>query len=303
MKRYRTFLILFSLALAGCGGDGPSGPIGAVGRVAFVRGGQVFVSGRNFSDEARVTDSGIFTNLSWSPGGQHLAIVEQLGTQFNVFYQLLVVNRDGGQGRQLAIGAFNDDAIEWTSDGTRLLVSGGIDTLGGDAGDWSIDVTSGVSVPSDHSFAVDPTWTIQGDVVSLTPSPDGSSLGIVTQRDGVSRLYAVGAQSGTVVQVTTRTVSTNVPLWSGDGQRLAFLADGQIYTVGAGGTGEIQETSDVHNYRLISWSPSGRSIAFSAHIRQNVTNFGPQYYIIDLESGAFEEFLDDASIASIHWAN
>jgi Tol biopolymer transport system component len=104
-------------------------------------------------------------------------------------------------------------------------------------------------------------------------SPDGSRLGLVSNRDGDWGLYLLdvqqalqtGGHSG-LVRLTTYPGNDWDLAWAPDGNRIAFssLRDGnwEVYVMGLDGRGEKNLTRYPADDWLPAWSPDGRQIAF-----------------------------------------
>jgi serine/threonine protein kinase/Tol biopolymer transport system component len=100
-------------------------------------------------------------------------------------------------------------------------------------------------------------------------SPDGRQLAIEIS-DG--RQYDIWVQDltrDTLTQLTFEPGDDRGPVWSPDGQRLAFASDRAVagvfnlYWMNADGTGEVTRLTDSpDNQGLSSWHPSGRFLAF-----------------------------------------
>lgn len=297
-------LAMLCLVVASCGSYSPSGPTREIQKIAYVRAGRVHISGRSTSNAKIVTGDGLFTYLFWSPDGSHLAFTQLVGPTFTPLNKLSVVGQNGKNPRLLALGHFDEEGIQWSSDSRSLLVQGVIDTTGGADLDWSIDAATGAATETVlPAVTLKDDWGIEGRMVASSPSPDGNLVAIVSQVGLEASLYVGNSVKDTAILVTDRSVPHRRPIWSPDSARIAFVDDGLIFSVQVDGSGLTQHTTESHNYRLLSWSTNGEVLAFSGNIRQYVTNYGPQYYVLDLKTGAYEEFFDDARKLAVLWSH
>ncbi len=102
------------------------------------------------------------------------------------------------------------------------------------------------------------------------PSPDGERIVFVRnwmdrQRDRSRHaLWIVDADGSGLQPLTARDMDARAPRWSEDGERLAFVADGQIHVLWLD-TGRSSRISALeHGVSELAWSPDGRWLAFVA---------------------------------------
>ena len=95
------------------------------------------------------------------------------------------------------------------------------------------------------------------------PSPDGRRLAFTA----LDRLYVVDLPSGTPRRVTSQEVGEYFPVWSPDGNSLAYLAwddrDGSIMRINLAARGSpapVRLTPISGYYRQMAWSPDGQRI-------------------------------------------
>jgi Tol biopolymer transport system component len=128
---------------------------------------------------------------------------------------------------------------------------------------------------------------VEGTNMAAAVAPDGSAIALAIQ--GV--LWTIPSSGGTAKRLTGWDVEATSPVWSPDGQRIAFQnysADGfyHVWTIGSDGSGLKQITSGYFDHREPSWSPDGRRIAFSSD-RGQAHNY--DIWTIDLDTGAYAQ--------------
>jgi tricorn protease len=109
-------------------------------------------------------------------------------------------------------------------------------------------------------------------LVTAEPSPDGSRLALEARGD----VLVVGFEDGATSSTSTTTVVTQSsdaadrsPVWSPDGQRLAYFSDASgeyqlvVRDLGTGGERGIAIEAEPTYYYQPVWSPDGQRIAFT----------------------------------------
>jgi serine/threonine protein kinase len=86
-------------------------------------------------------------------------------------------------------------------------------------------------------------------------SPDGKRLAV--KRD--FNLWVIDLEKGTGLRITS--TFSQVPVWSPDGSRLAYIADGGLTMKAANGSGEAETLVSGASFPA-EWSPDGRFIIF-----------------------------------------
>jgi dipeptidyl aminopeptidase/acylaminoacyl peptidase len=146
----------------------------------------------------------------------------------DAFAQVFVVPADGGTARQLTTGAFDQEDIAWTADGTELLVSANrhenADLMPADSEIHAIDVATGAMRALTKRFGPDrqPAASPDGKYVAYTGFDDAF------QGYQRTRLYLLRRDDGEIRELAAeldRDVET--PTWSRDGRRIYFQYDDQ----------------------------------------------------------------------------
>lgn len=107
--------------------------------------------------------------------------------------------------------------------------------------------------------------------VTLTPPPPTTPTGLIafeSTRDGNSEIYVVDVASGVQTNLTNNPAEDYAPVWSPDGNRIAFLSTRtgwlEIFAMNADGSGLVQVSHtfgrNIAYQPFITWSPDGKHI-------------------------------------------
>jgi Tol biopolymer transport system component len=94
-----------------------------------------------------------------------------------------------------------------------------------------------------------------------------SRIAFVSDRDGNSEIYVMNADGSEVLRLTDKRGQDGWPVWSPDGQRIAFISGGydedrDLYVVNADGSGLTNLTGGRGDNWGPAWSPDGQRILF-----------------------------------------
>ena len=117
----------------------------------------------------------------------------------------------------------------------------------------------------------DSSHAMVNQIRDAVPSPDGKKLAFTA----LNRLYVMDFPSGTPRRLTTNNFTEAQPVWSPDGNQIAFSSwapeGGHIYKVNVGGTANVQKlTKDAALYNSIAWNAKNDRLVF---IRSNYRAF------------------------------
>ena len=128
-------------------------------------------------------------------------------------------------------------------------------------------------------------------------SPDGSTIAFTYQGD----IYTVAISGGEARQITTWAGRDLRPVWSPDGETLAFASDRfgnlDVFTVGAAGGAPTRLTFDSRHDRPSTWTRDGSAVLFeSARLDAAASaNFPsgsqPELYSVPAEGGRVNQVL------------
>ncbi len=279
-------------------------------RIAFVSRGEgnldVYVMNADGSGLTQLTDDrAIDWSPTWSPDGSRIAFASEHDENFDIF----VMNADGSGLTQLTDDPAMDYSPAWSPDGSRIAFLSRRD------GDWSIyvmnaDGSSPAPLTDDAELEVSPTW-----------SPDGSRIAFASRRDGNFEIYVVNVDGGAalpppptsepppptsepatpdddgsgVVRLTDALAEDLCPVWSPDGDRIAFSSLSEFaletYVINADGSGLVRLIDDPVGAGFPSWSPDGSHIAFSSLRDGNV-----EVYVMNVDGSDLTRLTDNPAV-------
>ena len=227
-------------------------------QIAFRLGRELFVT---YADDpsAKSLAENADSQFSWSPDGDRIAFTS--GEE-----GIFVARSDGSEGNErirLTEGTGRDRWLMWSPDGTQIAF---LSQSGwGYTRDLRRDIYIGrVDTPGAIRVTGSPSSYARSD---LAWSPDGTQL--LSTRSVIS--YDPRITEDPVIHVLNvdsqreRSLAEGTaPVWSPDGQRIAFagpLQAGGTYTIATDGTGRVQLTHGPDDASP-QWSPDGSQIAF-----------------------------------------
>lgn len=275
----------------------------------------------------------------WSPDGT-LILYHSLRNRTQA--TLRVMRPDGSDSRQIAAIPRGVNSLTWSPDGTRLLFSNGdiyslaVDSAGSmtqltrpgegvnTEPSWSPDGRT-IAFISDRAGTPDVYLLRSNDprplrltdnrawTQYLSWSPDGRLLLYTSTRDGNIAIFTLdvecilqrGPGAGCTTRLTSPSIENREPVWSPDGQRIAFtsLQDGnlEIYVMNADGSNPTRLTHSPRVDWLPKWSPNGEYIAFlsSPNLEDGARN---DIYIVRPDGTGLRQLTDDGLAHQMAWS-
>ena len=149
-----------------------------------------------------------------------------------------------------------------------------------------IAISAGSALQAHASQAITPLW-----LRDVQMSPDGSQVLFCYKGD----IYKVSAQGGTAVQLTTQASYECSPVWSGDGQQIAFASDRHgnldVFVMSADGGPATRLTYQSVAEVPQAFTPDGQWVFFGASIQDPAksvmfpTSDLPELYKVPVKGG------------------
>lgn len=155
-------------------------------------------------------------------------------------------------------------APSFSPDGTRLAftrASGYSDTMGFEK-QWivtsNVDGTEERKLTDGRHFDLEAAWSPDGDVIAFIRGDLDPK-----DRDYSGGLMIAAADGGTprVLLAEDDKIFPRSPQWSPEGDRIAFVSDGDLYVIDADGSGLRKIAADLGT-DAVSWSSDGETFAF-----------------------------------------
>ena len=149
-----------------------------------------------------------------------------------------------------------------------------------------IAISAGSALQAHASQAITPLW-----LRDVQMSPDGSQVLFCYKGD----IYKVSAQGGTAAQLTTQASYECSPVWSGDGQQIAFASDRHgnldVFVMSADGGPATRLTYQSVAEVPQTFTPDGQWVLFGASIQDPAksvmfpTSDLPELYKVPVKGG------------------
>lgn len=237
-------------------------------KIAITYGGSgsthVAVVNEDGSGFVELTSGNTDRDPSWSPDGKHIVYSGERFGGTNI----IRMNADGtGQigltDTQYPLGNFEP---VWSPDGTKIaFVSSRAGAGRSEIWVMNADGTNPTRLTINQQLAEDLSGPVYGRDFGPAWSPDGTKIVFWTTRLDLanSEIYVMNADGSNQTRLTKNSANDSEPVWSRDGQRIAFFSRGTgrdgIYEMNANGGNERWITNGIY----ADWSPDGQKLAFA----------------------------------------
>lgn len=113
-----------------------------------------------------------------------------------------------------------------------------------------------------------------------TPSPDGSTIAFLSDRDSIGHVYLMNADGSNLRRLTSNTGEESEPTWSPDRAHLAYVVDGAVWLHDLASGAERKLTPEGERELEPSFSPDGAWLATS-----RVRGTESEIWVTNLETG------------------
>ena len=247
------------------------------GKIVFIRHSDLYVMNSDGTGKTNLTRAKAGVGV-WSPNGKKIAFFARSAGERSL--DIYVVNADGTEETNLTrTQTSSEGAPSWSPDSKKITYLRGSDPSGEIYNDIYVMNSDGTSqtrlirATDTKDFEVgfeSPVWSPDGENIAFlrTTRVDlvNSSPSSAVPATRPSGLYVMKPDGTGLKKLSKEVPYAQTPLWSPDGEEIAFSGAGEKkYIVNADGT-ELRELmpnvgDHISSY---SWSPNGEKIAFAA---------------------------------------
>src|SRR5215216_494658 len=261
------------------------------GKIAFIRHSDIHVMNSDGTGQMRLTriKAGV-EGAVWPLDGKKIAFSAR-----ERYLDIYVIDAASTTETNLTrTKASSEGAPSWSPDGKKITYLKGSDPSGEIYNDIYVMNSDGTSqmrlirAKDTKNFEVgiqSPAWSPDGEKVAFIRTtrvvPDKSASSSAVPATGPSGLYVMKPDGTGLRKLSKGIPYARSPLWSPEGNKIAFSGAGEkICVVNVGGTELRELMPNVRNHiSSYAWSPNGKKIAFAAvHYRGEL-----DIYVIDAD--------------------
>jgi Tol biopolymer transport system component len=185
---------------------------------------------------------------AWAPNGTRLAYANNTMTSV-----VEVVNVDGSGRQRLTDESASSGFPSWSPDGTQIAYASHVPAVE-DSDIWIMDASGTgkkalTNLPGNESS---PVWSPDGRHIAFTGGP----------RSGLTQIYLLNVEDGTVRAVTKDPVGKSNLSWSPDGRQILYSAsreNSNLYVVTVEGQSQQKVVTGPADDEFPSWNPVAAS--------------------------------------------
>jgi Tol biopolymer transport system component len=239
------------------------------GKIAFSRNNDIHVIDGEGAHESRLTHTAqsFEENPVWSPDGQKIAFTTPEDRALHV------MNANRTNKDQLAVNLLSSVIPSWSPDGGKIAFTTGEDGFSNELSVINVDgthkvglITAAFSGNSEDRIQLgNPVWSPTGNKIAFASRTvtdthaSSSAEPASTPAEGLAGIYLINADGTGLCKLTsTAEVLGYHPVWSPDGERIAFYDKDTTNVINTDGSGR----KPLAGGASAAWSPDGQKIAF-----------------------------------------